>query len=174
MPVSPAQGSAGGPTIHGRAGARYPPERIALPVIIFVIVCLAYAFEGRISSTVPSLIPYFVPGLGFAILALWTSIIIFGKGPPDHLRAVKYVGMPVAITVFALEGFGLWFMGWAGVLQIIASGAGGLQGVPSPENWMIPTASGAIWLGSSIVIVGLTTMRYLFPSLHGHGKGKSK
>lgn len=173
MPVSPALGAAGGPTIQGHAGARYPPERIVLPVVIFVVACLTYAFEGRISSAVPGLIPYFVPGLGLAIFALWTSVIIFGKGPPDHLRAVKYVGMPVAITVFGLEGIGLWVMGWAGVLQISAAGAGGLQGVPSPENWVIPTASGAIWLGSSIVIVGLTTMHYLFPSLHGHGKKRS-
>lgn len=167
MRASAGGASPTGPvTILGTPGVDIPGWMIVLTgVALFVISVLTYVWRGQIATLIPDLIAVVIPLWGIIIGVVWILIVIF-YGPPDHLKANRFIGLPIAIVIFGVEGFGLWAMAWGGALQAASSQAGGLQGVPSPESWVIPAASGVVWFVASVVIVALSAKAYLYDPRH--------
>jgi hypothetical protein len=139
------------PTVQGRAGSKYPVAELAVGVFLTFVAVGTYYFHAQLAPGIPALVGALIPGFGIAVFVVWTTILVI-HGPPDHLKNIPYIGQPGAFFVFALEGVGIYFLGWAGLVQALASQSGGLVGVPSPESWAVPAASGASWFAIAVVV----------------------
>ncbi|MCI4330248.1 MAG: hypothetical protein L3K19_00155 [Thermoplasmata archaeon] len=139
-------------SILGRAGSKYPLSQIGVGLAVAVIAAAAYLGHDQLGAAVPWVVGLLVPALAIGLIAIWSTIMIF-HGPPDHLKSIPYIGLPGAIFVFALEGVGLYILGWAGLIEALSSQSGGLAGVPPPESWAVPAASGGSWFAISVVVI---------------------
>jgi hypothetical protein len=140
------------PTVFGRAGSKYPLREIGVGAFVTVVAIVAYFGRAQLVQVVPALVEILIPALGIGVFVVWATILLL-HGPPDHLKSIPYIGQPGAWFVFALEGTGIYILGWAGLIEALSSQSGGLAGVPAPESWAVPAASGGSWFAISVVVV---------------------